>query len=207
MRVSIAPMWTATEPNDIANCAARLIVEEGLDYGAAKRRAVHQLGLPARTRLPDNQVVEAAVREHIALFCADTQPVELTALRQLALAWMIRLAEFRPHLSGAVWQGTATRLNDVFLQLFCDDPKSAELALINGGAHYTAGRTPGFRGEEVDVLSMSVRCPGLDEQVGVHLLIYDVDDLRGALRPDSQGRKPRGDAAALRALMTEPSLP
>ncbi|MBA4255070.1 MAG: hypothetical protein C0445_04265 [Polaromonas sp.] len=194
-------MWTVTEPNDIASCAARLIVEEGLDYGAAKRRAVQQLGLPARTRLPDNQVVEAAVREHIALFCADTQPAELAALRALALVWMERLAEFRPHVSGAVWHGTATRLNDVFLQLFCDDPKSAELALINRGADYTAGRTRGFTGDEVDVLSLSVPCPGLDEEVGVHLLIYDADDMRGALKPDGQGRKPRGDAAALRALL------
>ncbi len=54
-------------------------------------------------------------------FCADTQPAELQALRELAALWMERLAEFRPHLSGAVWRGTATRLNDIHLQLYCDD--------------------------------------------------------------------------------------
>ncbi len=194
-------MWTVTAPTEIAACAARLIVDEGLDYGAAKRRAVQQLGLPARTRLPDNDELEAAVREHIALFCADTQPTELAALRQLALVWMERLNGFRPHLSGAVWHGTATRLSDVFIQLFCDDPKSAELALINGGASYTAGCTRGFKGDEVDVLSMSQQCPGLGEEVGVHLLIYDADDVRGALKPDSQGRKPRGDVTAVRTLL------
>jgi hypothetical protein len=198
-------MWTETEPDDLAACAARLIVEEGLDYGAAKRRAVQQLGLPARTRLPDNDVVEAAVREHIALFCVDTQPAELLALRELALVWLSRLKEYRPHLSGAVWHGTATRLNDVFIQLFCDDSKSAELTLINRGVDYSVGRTRGFRGEQVDVLSMSVPCPGLGEEVGVHLLIYDANDLRGALKPDGQGRKPRGDEAALRALLLSTS--
>jgi hypothetical protein len=46
----------------------------GLEYGPAKRRAVKQLGLSARTALPDNDVVEDAVREYISMFCADTQP-------------------------------------------------------------------------------------------------------------------------------------
>lgn len=200
-RLPSRPMWKQTEHGDIAATAARLIVEEGLDYGQAKRRAVQQMGLPARTRLPDNDVVEAAVREHIALFCADTQPAELRALRELALIWMERLRPFRPHLSGAVWHGTATRLSDVYLQLFCDDSKSAELALINHRVDYEAGRTRGFRGDDVDVLSTSVLCPALNEHVGVHLLIYDADDVRGALKPDAQGRRPRGDEEAVRALI------
>jgi hypothetical protein len=66
--------------------------------------------------------VEDEVREHIALFCADTQPAELRALRELAAGWMGRLAAFRPHLYGAVWRGTATRLSPVLIDLFCDDP-------------------------------------------------------------------------------------
>ena len=61
---------------EIASTTARLVVEEGLEWGPAKRRAVRQLGLPARTPLPDNDEVEDAVREYIALFCADTQPRE-----------------------------------------------------------------------------------------------------------------------------------
>jgi hypothetical protein len=32
-------------------------------------------------------------------------------------------------------------------------------------------------------------------------LIYDHDDVRGALRPDTKGRTPRGDMAAVRALL------
>jgi hypothetical protein len=194
-------MWTEMDSPDIAATAARLIVEEGLDYGAAKRRAVHQLGLPARTRLPDNNEVEAAVREHLALFYADTQPAELRALRQLALHWMERLQAFRPHLSGAVWHGTATRHNDVFLSLFCDDPKSAELALINQGVAFEVGRTTGFRGDPVDVLSIHALCEPWQVSVGVHLLVYDADHVRGALKADAQGRKPRGDAAAVRELL------
>ena len=60
-------------------------------------------------RLPSNEVLEDEVRDYIAVFCADTQPQELQALRRLALVWMERLAEFRPHLGGAVWHGTATK--------------------------------------------------------------------------------------------------
>jgi len=32
------------------------------------------------------------------------------------------------------------------------------------------------------------------------LMIYDFDDVRGALKPDAKGRSPRGDAVAVRRL-------
>ena len=186
---------------EIAQAAAALVVDEGLEYGPAKRRALKQLGLPARTALPSNEQVEDAVREHLALFCADTQPLELQALRRLALVWMGRLAQVRPDVGGAVWGGTATRLTDVYLQLFCDDSKSAEIALIDKGVDYEVQTVTGLHGQPVEALSLGSPCPELDLIVGVHLLIYDLDDLRGALRADARGRTPRGDAAALRQLL------
>jgi hypothetical protein len=187
--------------SEIAATAARMVVEEGLEYGPAKRRAVKQLGLNARAALPDNDAVEDAVREYIELFCAETQPAELAALRKLALAWMERLAQFRPHLGGAVWHGTATRLSDVYIQLFCDDPKSAEIALIEQNVDYQARTITGFNGEAVEALSLSSVSRELGEAIGVHLMIYDHDDVRGALKRDSKGRTPRGDLAAVRALL------
>lgn len=188
---------------EIAATAARLVVEEGLEYGPAKRRAVKQLRLPQRTALPDNDTVEDAVREYIDIFCGDTQPAELAALRRLAVTWMERLSSFRPYLAGAVWHGTATRLSDVYLQLFCDDSKSAEIALIEHGVDYTPRTVPGLHGESVEALSLSSMSQELGEPVGVHLLVYDHDDLRGALKPDAKGRTPRGDLAAVRALLEE----
>ena len=185
----------------IAAAAAAMVVEEGLEYGPAKRRALKQLGLPARTALPDNDLVEAAVREYIALFCADTQPAELAALRELALLWMQRMAEFRPFLGGAVWRGTATRLSDIYIQLFCDDPKSAEIALIEHQVDYEPRTVTGFTGESVEALSIRSLCKPLQETVGVHLMVYDHDDLRGALRPDARGLSPRGDLAAVAGLL------
>ncbi len=197
------PVMKQALMQEIAAAAARLVVEEGLDYGAAKRRAVKELGAPARAALPDNDAVQEQVRDYLALFRADTQPAELLALRELALTWMQRLAEFRPHLTGAVWNGTATRLSDVHLQLFCDDPKSAEITLINQGVAFEARQVRGFRGERVDALSFSTFCPGLGEHVGVHLMIHDQADVRGALKPGAVGRPARGDEQALRARMLE----
>ena len=188
---------------EIANTAARMVVEEGLEWGPAKKRAVKQLGLPARTALPDNDVLEAAVREYIELFCADTQPAELRALREWALLWMERMQAFRPHLAGAVWNGTATRLSDIYIQLFCDDSKSAEIALIDHDVRYDVTEITGFKGETVDALSISSFCKPLGEPVGVHYVIYDADDVRGALKPDSKGRSPRGTIEAVRRLLQE----
>nr|WP_315228397.1 hypothetical protein [uncultured Limnohabitans sp.] len=192
-----------TVQEEIAATAARMVVEEGLEYGAAKRRAVKQLGLNGRAPLPNNDQVEDAVREYIDLFCADTQPAELLALRQLAAVWMSRLVEFRPHLSGAVWRGTATALSDIYLQLFCDDPKSAEIKLIDHQVRYEVSTVQGFHGEAVDALSMVCACPGLTQKAVVHLMIYDHDDLRGALKPDAQGRTQRGNLTALERMMKE----
>lgn len=188
---------------EIAAVAAHMVVEEGLEYGPAKRRAVRQLGLPQRTALPGNDEVEDAVREYITLFCADTQPGELRALRRLALVWMERLARFRPHLSGAVWHGTATRLSDIYIQLFCDDEKSAEIALIDMGIHYEARTVAGFHGEPVEALSVHALCSELDETVGVHLMVHDHDDVRGALRSDAKNRSPRGDLTAVKRLLDD----
>lgn len=188
---------------EIAATAARLVVEEGMEYGPAKHRALKVLGLTKNSRaaLPNNDELEDEVRDYLALFCADTQPAELAALREVAALWMERLAEFRPHLTGAVWRGTATRLSNVHLQLYCDDSKAAEIALINWAVDYDVGATSGPRGKDIDVLSLATPSRALGERVTVHLSILDFDDLRGALKTDARGRSERGDLAALNKLL------
>jgi len=188
---------------EIASTAARLVVDEGMEYAQAKRKAARGLG--RRTRgdadLPSNELVEDAVREHLELFCADTQPGELLALRRVALRWMLRLAEFRPHLAGAVWRGTATRLSAVHIDLYCDDTKGAEIALINQGIQFEASAADGEA--EVHYLSLAEPCAELGEPVTLHLAVRDLDAQRGALKPDARGRSWRGDAAALQRLLPE----
>ncbi|MBL8305917.1 MAG: hypothetical protein JNM33_04430 [Rubrivivax sp.] len=184
---------------EIAAAAARWVVDEGMEYGAAKKKAARDFG--GRPEMPSNEQVEDAVREHIELFCADTQAAELHALREVALLWMERLAEFRPHVSGAVWRGTATRLSTVHLDLYCDDGKAPEIALINAGEDYDSGALDRPGAEPLPVLTVASKSRALGELVTVHLLLHDTDDQRGALKPDARGRSWRGDAAALRRLM------
>jgi hypothetical protein len=192
---------TASLAAEIASAAARLVVDEGMEYAQAKRKAARALGRTPRggAELPPNELVEDEVRSYIELFCADTQRDELRALRELALRWVQRLAEFRPHLRGAVWRGTATRLSSIHLDLYCDDPKAAEIALINLGVDYDVASADGRA--KVHYLSLAERCPALGELVTLHLAVRDLDDQRGALRPDARGRSWRGDAAALRRLL------
>ena len=188
---------------ELAAAAARLVVEEGLEYALAKRKAARALG--SRVELPRSEAVEDEIRRHLALFCADTQPAELRALRQLALRWMLRLAAFRPHLGGAAWRGTATRRSSLHLDLYCDDQKAMEISLINLGVAYDSASLPpsGRRGEPVALLSIAERCPELGEVVTLHLAVRDLDDLRGALKADARGQSWRGDAAALQRLLGE----
>ncbi|MCY7316003.1 MAG: hypothetical protein LH480_10370 [Rubrivivax sp.] len=195
---------------ELAQAAAQLVVDEGMDYAAAKRKAARGFG--TRVELPSHEELEDAVREHIALFCADTQPAELQALREVALLWMQRLAEYRPHVGGAVWRGTATRLSAVQLDLYCDDPKAAEIALINAGVDYDvasldrpAHSRQRHGSEPLNVLIVSSPSAALGEPVTVHLVLHDADDQRGALKPDARGRSWRGDTAALQRSMAGPS--
>jgi hypothetical protein len=186
---------------EIAVAAARLIVEEGMEYGAAKKRAARDLRRGSRsTDLPGNDEIEEEVRAYIDLFHADTQPAELAELRRIAALWMDKLAVFRPHLTGAVWRGTATRQSNVHLELFCDDSKAAELALIDLHIDYDVTSRDGPRGRVFDVLNVFVSSQALEGTVGIAMTVLDYDDLRGALRRDAQGRSERGDLAALRAL-------
>lgn len=193
---------------EIAAAAAALVVEQGLEYAAAKRRAARDLpgpgGRGGRPGLPSNEEVEDAVREHLAIFCADTQPAELRALREVALQWMQRLADFRPHLAGAAWRGTATRQSALHIDLYCDDAKTPEIALVNEGVDYdtTSAARPGG-GEPASVLTVASFSRALGEPVTVHLSLHDLDEQRGALKPDARGRSWRGDLAALRRLMAQ----
>lgn len=196
-------MSSASRSVEIAAAAARWVVDEGMEYGEAKRRAAREtLRRGGRqAELPSNAEVELAVREHLSLFCAGSQPGELRALRELALTWMERLAAFRPHLGGAAWRGTATRRSALHIDLYCDDVKGAEIALLNLGVDYDTSELARTRGEPIPVLTLAARSEALEDWVTLHLLVQDLDDQRGALKPDEQGQSWRGDVQALRRLL------
>ena len=55
----------------------------------------------------------------------------------------------------------------------------------------------------VETLSFLWRPSRTEEPVGIHIALYNTDDLRGAVRADARGRLPRASAQALQALIDE----
>jgi len=185
---------------EIAAAAARLIAEDGADYGTAKRKAARQImgdRPPPANVLPDNVQIEAEVRVYQSLFHADTQPARLFRLRTLAVDIMDKLAQFNPFLTGAVLGGTAGPHDDIHLQLFADSAKEVEIFLLNRNVQIDISESPHFKGPRYDpVETVSF----LWQQEGVHAELYELDDLRGAVK--TKGDKvQRADIAAVRALL------
>ena len=187
---------------EIAAAAARLIAEDGVDYGTAKRKAVKQILGNSKVRgniLPDNSQIEDEVRLYNELFFSDTQPARLLHLRQLALRLMVELTPFQPHLTGAILNGTAGEHSDIHLQLFAESPKDVEIYLLNKGVDFDVSESNHFKGHNEPVETLSF----LWQQEGVHLALYNSDDLRGALKKSSSGRAERADIESVRALLSE----
>ena len=67
---------------EIAAAAARLVADNGLDYGSAKQKAARDIvgteRLP-RNQLPDNDEIDEALREHLQLF-DDEHPARLARM-------------------------------------------------------------------------------------------------------------------------------
>ena len=200
--------------DEIAAVAARLIAEDGLDYAGAKRRAAREvLGDSARSHpdcMPDNTQVEEAVREHQALFMADTQPGRLLALRQSARDVMrfldaagLGLTLF---VSGAIVNGTAGEHSDIHLQVFDDNAKDLEIHLLNAGIEFEVSEHTGGRsGELLSFLwpqrRAFSRAAPVGDQEAVHLAVLDPRDNRGLQAGE------RADLRALEALIAAMAAP
>jgi hypothetical protein len=187
---------------EIAAAAARMIAEDGADYGNAKRKAAKQILGDTKLRgdfLPDNAQIENEVRLYNELFFDDTQPLRLLHLRQLALRLMDDLAQFQPYLTGAVLNGTAGDHSDIHLQLFTESAKDVEIFLLNKNVNFEVSETRHFKGNHRPVETLSF----LWHKEGVHLTVYQPDDLRGAIKTKNGARLERANSIVVQALMTE----
>jgi hypothetical protein len=190
----------------IAAAAARMIAQDGADYATAKTKAARQvLGVdrPSPNYLPDNLQVEDEVRRYQALFLGPAQAARIRHMRSTALEVMEQLADFRPYLTGAVLSGTAGEHDDIHLQLFADSAKEVEIWLLNRNVNIDISETPHFKGgrhDPVETVSF------MWQKEMVHAELYEMNDLRGALKPRADGRLQRVDAAGLRVLMNNESL-
>ena len=135
--------------SELVQVAARLIAEEGMEYGLAKRKAVRQLGLPESFPLPGNVEVESAVRDYQATFPEDEQAGQLAFLRGAAVELMHRLTSFSPWLTGSVLEGTAGLNARIDLLLFPDNSKEVEIFLLDHGISFHHGKPKSDRVEAV----------------------------------------------------------
>ncbi len=146
---------------ELAQLAARHIAEEGLTYGQAKRKAAKQAGLSQHgAAMPCNEAIEHALRNYLLEYQADTQPQELAFLRELAIQWLERLPLLHglnepcvAWATGAVVNGTANEHSAVHLQVFTEEDKLLEIALIDSGyelehtdVRHTGERSSGSNG-------------------------------------------------------------
>jgi hypothetical protein len=189
----------------IAATAARMIAQDGADYSTAKTKAARQvLGVdrPSPNYLPDNIQVEDEVRRYQSLFQGPSQAARVKHMRSAALEVMEQLAEFRPYVTGPVLNGTAGEHDDIHLQLFADSAKDVEIFLLNRNVNIEISETPHFKGgrhDPVETVSF------MWQKEMVHAELYEMNDLRGALKPRADGRLQRADAAALCTLMNNDS--
>lgn len=209
--------------SEIAAVAARLIAEDGADWGAARLQAAHIVlgpGAERRGQLPSNDEIETALRSHLRTFAADTHPQLLAGLRWLAAAVMERLASFDLQLVGGVLNGTATEHSDLHFHVFADSAKELEVALMDAGIDFDAHPPESGEGPEAEeVIAFVLPVPreaGLPPRmrsIGVAISVFDERAARIAPRYRSKepGLHPveasgRADRAALRRLIEESQL-
>ena len=186
---------------EIAAAAARLVAQDGADYGSAKRKAARQVLGDAPNPpnvLPDNDMIEEQVRQYNALFLADSQPARLFQLRTIALQVMEALQQFHPLLSGPVLNGTAGPHDEIYLQLFAESAKEIHLFLLNKNVVLDMSESPHFKGARYDAVETA---SFLWKNEGVHAAMYELDDMRGALKAKADGKVLRTDIAGLRSLL------
>jgi len=187
---------------EIAMAAARMIAEDGTDYATAKRKAAKLILGNSKTPgdvMPDNAQVEAEVREYQALFMGDEQPARLKTLRLLAGELMQTFERFHPRLVGAVVNGTAGEHTDIHIQLFPESSKDVAVFLLNADVDYVVGETAHAkqRGEFVETYSF------MWKNEGVHLTIYEPDDVRSASKTGNGHAQEYLNLRMLKALLTE----
>lgn len=190
----------------IAQCAARLVAEDGIDdWGLAKRKAARALGLIDAHCLPTNAELEAALIEHQRIFDEEGQREALHWLRAQALDLMELFDRFEPHLVGPVLSGAIGRYPTIHLHLFTEDEKAIEWFLLDQAVPYDPSQRKVFiAGEQRTVPCFELNVEGSD----VHLLQFTRDDRRQPVRLTVEGRPvQRAGRASLLAKLDETAAP
>lgn len=179
--------------SELAQAAARLIAEDGMEYGAAKKKAVRQLGLPDNFPLPGNAEIQDAVRDYHAIYQEDEQAECLAALRRAAVELMRRLEPFAPWLTGSVLDGTAARHSRIDILLFPDSAKEVEIFLLDHGIGFHHGTPKSDRVEAVLMID--------DEDLPANLIVLPPREERINFKGTDGRSRARARVEAVEALL------
>jgi hypothetical protein len=192
----------------IAQQAARMMAEEGIsDYAYAKRKASRQLGATDINCMPTNAEVEEEIRLFHEIYNSEDQPQYLRELRADALFVMKLLERFEPHLTGAVWDGTAGKYAETHIHLFADSLKDVEMFLLNQQIPYetdeksyrvSTGSSDKKGGERKKVPVFTLDGP----HGAIRLSVFEIDDMRIPTKhPGNGSNANRANITELKALI------
>ncbi len=178
----------------IAQQAARMMAEEGIsDFAYAKKKAGRQFNAIDNLALPSNAEIEGELKLYNQLFLSEAQPENLLVLRKNALFTMQLLERFKPHLTGAVLDGTAGLGSETHIHLFADSLKDVEMFLLNQGIPFETNEKSyrvSNEGKRDKKAGPRKKVPvfSLETEAGViKLSVFDVDEIRVATKRAADG--------------------
>jgi hypothetical protein len=181
----------------IAAAAAKLLAQQQiLDYAWARHKAAEAAGVHGDRNLPDFAQIEASLNDYLELF--NPQHGYLRELRQRSLELMRMLAQFQPHLNGALARGIALRNATNTIYLYTDSAKDVLFTLMELSAHYESHdvRLSFQRGREESRPAFRIHFEG----TAYLLVVLRADDRRHPPIDAVTGRAERGiDMATLQA--------
>lgn len=193
----------------IAQQAARMMAEEGIsDFAYAKKKAGRQFNAIDNLALPSNAEIEGELKLYNQLFLSEAQPENLLVLRKNALFTMQLLERFKPHLTGAVLDGTAGLGSETHIHLFADSLKDVEMFLLNQGIPFETNEKSyrvSNEGKRDKKAGPRKKVPvfSLETEAGViKLSVFDVDEIRVATKRAADGSNAeRATISEVRALV------
>ncbi len=122
---------------ELAQIIAGYIVHDLMPWRNAREKALEGLGRLPADAVPSAAEIESAVRETWAVFAPEAHAALLRRRREAALRLMTDIfADFDVTLTGAVLNGAATPESNIRLELFTDDVKAVEVALMDRGIDF-----------------------------------------------------------------------
>ncbi len=175
---------------ELAQTIAGYIVHDLMPWQNAREKALENLGHLPSDAVPSASEIESAVRETWAVFAPEAHAALLRRRREAALVLMTDVfAGFDVTLTGAVLNGAATPESNIRLELFTDDVKEAEVALMDRGIDFDVLDTIDSRmPTPLEVLAFIAPASDRRDPAGVFVEIHT---------PKHRGRNPyRGTADA-----------